>query len=91
MWAFLASAVGPLAIRALVAVGFTTVTFAGVTAAFQGLNSYAQTSWGSLPVAVLQLASLARVPEALGLVFGAMAFRLAVWTASNGVKMVFKG
>lgn len=91
MWAFLASAVGPLAIRALVAIGFTSVTFAGVTTAFTALTQYAQSSWGALPASVLQLASLCRVPEAIGLVFGAMAFRLALWSASNGVKLIYKG
>lgn len=90
MWAFLASAVGPLAIRALVAIGFASVSFAGVTTAFNGLQTYAQTSWAALPAGVLQLASLCGVPTALGMVFGAMAARIGLWAAANGSKLIFK-
>lgn len=91
MWAFLAAAVGPLAIRVLVALGFAAVSFAGVTTAFQGLTTYAQSQWAGLPAAVLQLASLFAVPQALGIIFGAMAARIGLWAAANGSKLVFKG
>lgn len=90
MWAFLSAAVGPLAIRALVAIGFAAVSFAGVTAAFDALVSHAQAQWASLPAGVLQLAGLAGVPGAIGLIFGAMAARIALWAAANGSKLVFK-
>lgn len=91
MWQFLSAAIGPLAIRALVAVGFASVSFAGVTAAFSGLQSYAQTAWSGLPADVLALASLAQVPAALGLVFGAMSARLGIWASINATKLIFKG
>ncbi len=91
LFTFLASAVGPLAIRVLIALGFSAVTFTGVTSAFGALVSYAQSSWSSMPVAVLQLASLAGVPGAIGLVFGAMLARLALWSVVNGSKLIFKG
>lgn len=91
MWAFLVAAVGPLAIRALVAIGFAAVSFAGVTTAFQGLTNYAQTQWAGLPAAVLQLATLFAVPQALGIIFGAMAARIGIWAAANGSKLIFKG
>lgn len=91
MWAFLASAIGPLAIRALVAIGFASVTFAGVKTGFDALVSTAQSNWSALPAAVLQLASLAGVPQALGLVLGAMSARIALWSAANGTKLIFKG
>jgi hypothetical protein len=85
------SAVGPLAIRALVAIGFVSVSFAGVTTAFNGLITYAQFQWSSLPFAVLQLSSLAGVPAALGLIFGAGLARITLWAAANGTKLIFKG
>lgn len=90
MWAFLAAAVGPLAIRALVAIGFAAVSFAGVTTAFTALTTYAQSQWSALPAGVLQLAGLAGVPGGIGLIFGAMAARIALWMAANGSKLVFK-
>jgi hypothetical protein len=91
LFSFLLAAIGPLAIRALVAVGFAAVSFAGVTTAFNGLVTYAQGQWSGLPVAVLQLASLFSVPQALGMVFGAMAARIGIWAAANGTKLIFKG
>lgn len=91
MWAFLAAAVGPLAIRALVAIGFGVVSFTGVQSAFSALTSYAQTYWAGMPAAVLQLATICGVHTALGLVFGAMVGRLAVWTVMNGSKLLFRG
>jgi len=90
MWAFLSAAIGPLAIRALVAIGFAAVSFAGVTTAWAALQSYAQAQWSALPSAVIQLSSLAGVPGALGLIFGAGAARLALWAAANGSKLIFK-
>lgn len=91
MWAFLAAAVGPLAVRALVAIGFASVSFAGVSTAFAGLVTYAQSAWGGLPADVLMLASLAQVPAALGLIFGAMTARLGIWASINATKLIFKG
>jgi hypothetical protein len=91
LFSFVLTAIGPWAIRALVAVGFASVSFAGVTTAFGGLVSYAQGQWGGLPAAVLQLATLFAVPQAIGLVFGAMSARIALWAAGNATKLVFKG
>lgn len=91
MWQFLASAVGPLAIRALVAIGFGVVSFTGVTQAFTGLVTYATSSWSSLPVSVLQLATLAGIPQALGMVFGAMLARVSLWAFANGSRLMFRG
>lgn len=91
MWQFLAAAVGPLAIRALVAVGFGVVSFTGVTTAFSGLTSYAQQYWAAMPADLLTLLGLCGFPTAIGLVFGAMVGRLAVWTVMSGSKLLFRG
>lgn len=91
LYSFLASAIGPLAVRALVALGFASVSFAGVTVAFDALVTHAQTQWSSLPAAVIQLASLAGIPSALGLIFGAGLARITLWSVANGSKLIFKG
>lgn len=83
--------IGPWTIQALLAVGFAGVSFAGVTTAFGGLITYAQSSWSALPSAVLQLASIAGVPQCLGIIFGAGSARIAIWAAANGTKLIFKG
>lgn len=89
--AWILANVGPWAIQALVTVGFVGVSFAGVTTAFAGLVTYAQTAWGGLPLSVIQLASVAGVPACLGIVFGAGSARVALWAAVNGTKLIFKG
>jgi len=91
LFSFLAAAVGPLAIRILMAIGFASVSFAGVTAAFTALISSAQSSWSALPLAVLQLASICGIPSCLGLIFGAGMARITLWAVANGTKLIFKG
>lgn len=91
MWAFLAAAVGPLAIRVLVALGFASVSFAGATAALGQLTSYAQQQWAGLPADMLALASICQVHTGLGIIFGAFTARIGIWAAANGSKLIFKG
>lgn len=90
MWNFLLGAVGPLAIRALTLIGFTAVTFTGVTALTDSLVSQAQTSWAGLPADVLALAAIAGLPQALGLVFGAMVARTALWVGSSASRLLLR-
>jgi len=87
---WLISMAGPLAVRAVAALGFTAVTFAGVTVASNQLISMAQSNWSSMPVTVLQIASLTGIPEGVGMIAGAYVARLAVWSAINGTKWVLK-
>lgn len=89
--AWLMSMAAPLAVRVVTALGFTAVTFAGVTTATNQLVSLAQSHWSSMPVSVLQIATLSGIPESVGMVVGAYVARLAVWSAMNGTKLVFKG
>lgn len=84
------SMVAPVVVRAVIALGFTAVTFTGVTLVTNQLITMAQTNWSAMPTAVLQLASLSGLPESLGLIAGAFVARLAVWSAINGTKYVFK-
>jgi hypothetical protein len=88
LFEFLASAVGPLAIRVLLAVGISTVTFTGVTDTLDLLIREAQQNWSSVPAAMIQLASLSGFPEAIGLVFGAMSTRVAAWVSLSATKWV---
>jgi hypothetical protein len=76
LFAFLAAAVGPLVIRALLAIGFTAVSFAGVTTLVNQLVS---------------LASLCGVPEALGLLFAAIVARATLWVGSSATRLIFTG
>lgn len=88
--AFLISLCGPLVVRGIIALGFTAVTFTGVTITANALISTAQSSWSGISVTVLQLASLSGVPEFLGLVFGALVARLAMWASVGAARYVMK-
>jgi len=88
--AWVMTMVGPVVVRAMAALGFTAVTFTGVTVATNSLITLAQSNWSAMPVAVLQIASLSGIPESLGLIAGAFVARLAVWSAINGTKYLLR-
>lgn len=88
--AWLLSLVAPFAIRALVALGFVSVSFVGVSNLANQLIQLAQQNWSALPTVALQMASLSGIPQALGMIFGAYAARLAVWATINGTRYLLK-
>ena len=88
--AFLLQAVGPLAVRVLSVLGMSVVTFAGVSELVNQLIASAVGSWATLPAAVLGLASLSGIPEALGMVCGAMVARATLWAATSATKLMFR-
>lgn len=80
--------IGPLVGRALLYLGITAVTLTGVQTAFGALLSSMQAGYGGLPPAVLALAGLAGMPDALGLIWGAFNARLAIWVTLNSTRWV---
>ena len=86
--AWLLALVGPLVVRALIALAFTAVTYTGVTAIVTSLVAFAEASWSAMPVGVLQLAALSGIPTGLGLVFGAYAALFAVRAAAGWTKYI---
>jgi len=87
---WLMALVGPLVVRAIISLGFTAVVFTGVTSLVNQLISTAQSNWQSLPVSIMQLATLSGIPEVLGMIFGAYMARVAMWSAVGAAKYVFK-
>lgn len=81
--------IGPLALRVLTTLGLGTVTFTGVTLTMQSLIDSATSNWSSIAADVLALASIAGIPQALGLIAGAMVARVGVWAAVSATKFVF--
>lgn len=88
--AWLIGLVGPLVARGIIALGFTAVTLTGVTVSANLLVSTAQSNWSSMPVAVLQLASLSGIPEALGVILGAYVARMMMFASLGASKYIFK-
>lgn len=87
---WLMAMVGPMVMRAIIAAGFTAITFAGVTALVNTLVGQAQAGWQSLPTTTLQLASLLGLPEVLGMIFGAYVACIALKQAQGMTKYVLK-
>lgn len=88
---FLMGMAGPLALKVLAAIGYTAVTFTGVQVVVNTLIGQAQAHWSAMPTAMLQIASLAGLPEAAGIICGAYLARLAMWQISNATRMIFTG
>ena len=88
LFSFLAAAVGPLAIRILLALGISAVTFVGVDLVVQALVGRVVSSYSGLPAATLQLVSLAGVGQGLGVVLGAVNARLALWSFASATKWI---
>lgn len=88
--AWLLTLVGPLVVRIIAALGFTAVTYTGVTALISQLVATAQTNWAAMPTAVLQLLTLSAIPQVLGMIFGAYMARVAMWAAVGAAKYVLK-
>lgn len=78
--------VGPIAIRALVALGFSAVSFAAVNTMANALVNIATTNWASMPATVLALATLSGIPQVLGMIAAAYLGRVSIWAVQNGTK-----
>lgn len=86
--AWLMSLAGPLALRVLTALGVGTITFTGVSTSLQALIDMATSNWSSVGADILALASLAGIPECIGIVCGAMVARVGVWAAVSATKFL---
>lgn len=90
IFAWLLTIVGPMVVRAIVALGFTAVTYAGVTTLVSTLVAMAQTNWSAMPASILQLAALSGIPQVMGMIFGAYMARVAMWAAVGAARYVLK-
>ena len=80
----------PMVLRAVTTLGLGLVTFTGVADSLDGLISQAVSNYQSIPADILGLAGVAGVPQALGIICGAMVARVGLWVASSATKWVTK-
>ncbi|MDO8447546.1 MAG: DUF2523 family protein [Rhodoferax sp.] len=78
----------PLVARILIALGFSVVSIVGVTAVLGQLKSSFISQAMALPAAGLQLGLLAGLGVALGIIFGAVTTRVAMWQIANATKIL---
>jgi hypothetical protein len=88
--AFLMGMVGPMVLRALMMLGVGLMTFTGVAAALQGLIDIAVNNWASVGADILALGGLAGIPQAAGIVCGAMVARVGIWVTASATKWITK-
>lgn len=85
---WLAAMMQPLVARVLVALGMQVVTITGMGVAIGTIKNLFLQHIGAVPAAGFQLALLAGVGTAFGMIFGAITFRLALWQIQNATKIL---
>lgn len=85
---WLAGMMQPLVARVLVALGFSVVSIIGVDTALNQIKQMLISQLSMVAASGLQMALLAGVGTALGLIFGAISFRVALWQAENSMKIL---
>lgn len=81
---FFDSNLGALVRKGFAAIGVGVISYAAISAAFEVALSYTRGQYDSLATDALQLIGLAGIGEALGVIAGAMAFRI---TFTSGQKL----
>jgi len=80
--------VKPALSRALVALGFASVTVAGVDTSIQYVRTFFDTSVASFDPVILNLMGVAGVWKGLGIIFGAVSFAVSYWTLTRSVRIL---
>jgi hypothetical protein len=89
MWAaFLAGAVGPLAKKILLALGIGTITYTGLQEAFDAASDQIIANYGAMSGGTLALVDLAGVGQAIGIILGAIAARVAMIALARFSKLL---
>ena len=79
---------GPMVLRVFTILGLGTLTFTGVSTSLQSLIDMAVSNWAGVGADVLALASLAGIPQAIGIVCGAMVARVGLWAAVSATRFI---
>ena len=74
--AFLSSYVGFLAVRALMGLGIGVISYGAIAIAFELLLTQAMGYYNNVPAFALQIINLAGFGQALGIIMGAITFRM---------------
>lgn len=85
---WLAAMASPMVAKVLMALGFQVVTITGMAASIAVVKGMFLEHLSSVPQAGLQLALLAGCGEAMGMIFGAIAFRLALWQIQSATRIL---
>lgn len=85
---FIMSLVQPLIARILTALGFSVVSIIGVTESIGAIKNQLISSVNAMPADVLNVFLLGGGGIGLGMILGAIAFRLALWQIQSATKIL---
>lgn len=85
---FLLSMAWPVVRKVLAALGIGFVTYGGLTLIATQVQSQVAEYWGLLGSNVIQILSMGGIPQALGILLGSLAARVAFITAAKLAKLV---
>ncbi|MPS94038.1 DUF2523 domain-containing protein [Comamonas sp.] len=85
---FIMSLVQPLIARILTALGFSLVSIVGVTESINAIKNEIVTHVNTLPVDMLNLFLFSGGGICLGMILGAIAFRLTLWQIQSATKIL---
>jgi hypothetical protein len=83
--------VSPLVARVFLALGLSMVSFVGMDLLMNQVIAHAQNAWAGLPAGILQLAGLAGIGQALGIIMGAVLTRVMIWQLSRSTRILSSG
>ncbi len=69
--------------KILLALGLSFVTYTGITLSLNSLKNYVATSINNIPADVFSLLMMAGFGQAVGIIFGAFAFKVAMESATK--------
>lgn len=85
---FIMSLVQPLIARILTALGFSVVSIVGVSTSINSVKDQLISSVNSMPADVLNIFLLGGGGIGLGMILGAIAFRLTLWQIQSATKIL---
>lgn len=78
----------PLVAKVLMALGFSVVTIVGMEAVVDQLKNEIVTSLSGMPAVWLQFALYLWIGKGIGIIFGAIATKLTLWSIQNATSML---
>lgn len=85
---WLIAMVGPVVAKILLTLGFSVVSIVGMDVVLDQIKALLLQHLQAVPAAALQVAMLAGVGEALGMLFGAIATKLVLWQMQNAARIL---
>lgn len=80
----------PLIAKILISLGFSVITIAGIDSIVSTFKSTIVGNVGALPADMLNIALYLGVGKGIGIVFGAITTKLALWSIQNATSMLGK-